>query len=574
MKPAYLIAALLGTLCSQGLSAELAPEKPPPPRFIRSRVEVEPPANVPNILLNDAELELVLKLYQESVGRTLLRSPLLPRTSFTLRATRTNQAQTALLLEKALGEKGITTILDGDKFVLVVPTARASNAVMCAKQIKDSLPIPTHPGQSLPLHFSKLPVELVVRVYAELILRKIDPNDDRLPRSGLIDLESQTPLTVEETRYALDMLFRWQGFKIVPIGETGTKVVSVSDDSASAAELQSLPATTGIAEVGKGGSPGGLGRPVKIPVRMPDGLPGGTEALETVVSENRTKVVSVSDNSTSPAELPSLLVTTGIAEVGEGGSPGGLGKSVKMKIPGLPGGGKALEMVVIAPGTFMMGSSDSEKDRYYGERPRPRITISKGFLMGKYEITQGQWEAVMGNNPSDNKSGPDYPVENVSWEDASAFCRKLTDMVRNADKKLEGIEFRLPTDAEWEYACRAGTTTATAYGDSLSSTQANFDGNYPYGGAVKGPDLSRTAVVGSYQPNAWGLYDMHGNVWEWCLDESPERYPGGSRGSDRLVRGGSWNGSGRNCLSANRRFCWPKFRCSNYGFRVVLAPGQ
>ena len=242
----------------------------------------------------------------------------------------------------------------------------------------------------------------------------------------------------------------------------------------------------------------------------------------------------------------------------------------------------ALAMVKIEPGTFLMGSPGSEAGRSNDEGPQTRVTISKGFWMGKYEVTQGQYETVMGNNPTTFEGGANLPVESVSWLDASNFCAKLTERERQAGRLPTGYVYRLPTEAEWEYACRAGTTTATAYGDSLSPSQANFDGKNPYGGAATGASLGRTTKVGSYAPNAWGLYDMHGNVWEWCLDWYSGSLPGGSvtdpkgatTGSDRVFRGGGWNGIGARCRSAFRINLWPGSRLSGIGFRTVLVPDQ
>ena len=187
------------------------------------------------------------------------------------------------------------------------------------------------------------------------------------------------------------------------------------------------------------------------------------------------------------------------------------------------------------------------------------VSITKPFYLGVYVVTQAEYEKVMGNNPSwfsakgdgkdkvkDMDTGQ-FPVEKVSWDDAVAFCKKLSEL---PEEKKAGRVYRLPTEAEWEYACRAGTKTAFHYGDSLSSKQANFNGNFPYGGADKGPYLGRTAKVGSYAANAFGLYDMHGNVWEWCQDWYDENYyknspkedpPGPAQGLHRVVRGGGWD---------------------------------
>ena len=209
-----------------------------------------------------------------------------------------------------------------------------------------------------------------------------------------------------------------------------------------------------------------------------------------------------------------------------------------------------IELVEIKPGTFMMGSNNGEGD----EKPVHLVQISYGFYLGKYEITQKQWERVMGTNPSFFK-GENLPVENIDWNDAKEFVRKLNEM-------QDEYEYRLPTEAEWEYACRAGTTTNFAFSDSLSSGQANIDGNEPFGNALKGVFLQRTSEVGSYSPNNWGLYDMHGNVWEWVEDISSLNYSGlpadGSANlkigepKQRGVRGGSWKYGGKVARCANR----------------------
>jgi formylglycine-generating enzyme required for sulfatase activity len=215
--------------------------------------------------------------------------------------------------------------------------------------------------------------------------------------------------------------------------------------------------------------------------------------------------------------------------------------------------GLGIELVYVPPGSFMMGSDTEESD----EKPVHRVSIGNGFYMGKYEITQAEWQTVMGNNPSYFKGCDKCPVEQVSREDANAFIERL-----NAQN--DGFTYRLPTEAEWEYACRAGTTTAFAFGDSISSDQANFDGNFPYGKAAKGIYRRKTIPVGTFQPNAFGLYDMHGNVWEWCQDEYHDNYNGAPTDgsawvSDRtrvfwLSRGGDWYYHGRNLRSANRQF--------------------
>jgi len=214
----------------------------------------------------------------------------------------------------------------------------------------------------------------------------------------------------------------------------------------------------------------------------------------------------------------------------------------------------------------MMGSPVGEAERFNRETQH-RVTLTKGFWLGKYEVTQGQWKDVMGDNPS-RFTGNDLPVEKVSWEDAMAFCRKLNQMDSN---KPRGHVYSLPTEAQWEYACRAGTTTATAFGDRLSSREANFKRGFSFGSAAK------TTAVGSYRPNAWGFYDMHGNVWEWCHDWYGD-YPGGrvtdpvgpSSVALRVRRGGSWNRFGLLCRSANRSGHYPGVRDITLGFRLSL----
>jgi formylglycine-generating enzyme required for sulfatase activity len=239
------------------------------------------------------------------------------------------------------------------------------------------------------------------------------------------------------------------------------------------------------------------------------------------------------------------------------------------------------QLVWIKPGTFTMGSPSTEKERYSCEGPQTQVTLSQGFWMSKYETTQEEYLAVMGSNPADFTGNMKRPEEQVSWDDATNYCAKLTDRERTSGRLPSGYAYRLPTEAEWEYACRAGTTTATAYGDSLSSTQANFNGSSPYNGNAEGPYLGKTIMVGSYAPNAWGLYDMHGNVWEWCLDWAGT-YPGGSEtdprgtttGSIRVLRGGCWYDYGWYCRSAFRFGRKPDIRNGYVGFRPVLAPVQ
>jgi len=219
-----------------------------------------------------------------------------------------------------------------------------------------------------------------------------------------------------------------------------------------------------------------------------------------------------------------------------------------------------------------MGSKKNE-----GEHPLRTVKISRGFWLGQFEVTQAQWRAVMNDNPSSFK-GDNLPVEQVSRDDMDSFIRKLNSMGQGG--------FRLPTEAEWEYACRAGTKSEFCFGDSLDSSQANFDGNYPYDGAahgvVRGNGVfrERTTAVGSFRPNAWGLYDMHGNVWELCHDwHDPEYYknrpdpdidPSGPSGSDfRVQRGGGWRNVSVECRSAFRTGYIQGLRYNSIGFRLA-----
>jgi len=229
-----------------------------------------------------------------------------------------------------------------------------------------------------------------------------------------------------------------------------------------------------------------------------------------------------------------------------------------------------MKFVMIPAGTFMMGSLSNEPKRDSDERQH-RVIIGKPFYIQTTEVTQGQWREIMGNNPSDFKNcGDDCPVEKVSWNDCQEFIRKLN--------RQEGTnKYRLPTEAEWEYACRAGTDTPFYFGDCLSTDQANYDGNNPMPGCSRGEYRKRTVPVGSFPPNAWGLYDMHGNVWEWCQDWYGD-YPSGhvtdpigpSSGEFRVLRGGSWFSYARRARSANRYWGGPGGRFNRFGFRGAL----
>jgi formylglycine-generating enzyme required for sulfatase activity len=228
-------------------------------------------------------------------------------------------------------------------------------------------------------------------------------------------------------------------------------------------------------------------------------------------------------------------------------------------VPGVP------NMVPIPAGSFQMGSTQGAPH----EQPVHTVHITRPFWIGKYEVAQAEWQAVMANNPS-HFVGPNRPVEMVSWHDAMAYCAALTTREQAAGRLPVGYQYRLPTEAEWEYCCRAGTTTEWNVGNSLSCGLANFD--YCVG---------QTANVGSYGPNAWGLHDMHGNIWEWCLDawDGSANYPSSavsdpyvSSGPIRVIRSGCWFGIGSNCRSAVRYGGVLVYRSYGIGFRIVLAP--
>jgi formylglycine-generating enzyme required for sulfatase activity len=233
--------------------------------------------------------------------------------------------------------------------------------------------------------------------------------------------------------------------------------------------------------------------------------------------------------------------------------------------------GLGIELMPIPAGNFTMGSPVNEAGRNQDEGPARQVTITKNFWMAKYEVTQLQWQTMMGAEPSHFHGDGHRPVENVSWNDAMEFCEKLTAQEQAAGRLPAGYVYRLPTEAEWEYACRAGTTTRFYTGDKDS----DLDEAGWYGANAE----KTTHAVGQKKPNAWGLYDMHGDVWEWCMDwYAPYAHaaivdPAGPReGFFRVVRGGGWLRAAGASRSASRDHHIPSYRFSNVGFRVVLAP--
>ncbi|MFN6034757.1 MAG: SUMF1/EgtB/PvdO family nonheme iron enzyme, partial [Dolichospermum sp.] len=281
---------------------------------------------------------------------------------------------------------------------------------------------------------------------------------------------------------------------------------------------------------------------------------------------------TTSRNTSTPENIPSNNLKTFSFEVVTTDATGNItnrrNASAKYFTEDL-GNGVTLEMVEIPGGTFIMGSPASEAERASDEGPQRQVTVPS-FYMGKYELTQAQYQAIMGTNPSYFK-GNNRPVESVSWDDAVEFCKKLSQKTQK--------NYRLPSEAEWEYACRARTTTPFYFGESITPELVNYEGSYPYASASKGQYRGQTTDVGTFPPNAFGLYDMHGNVWEWCQDDYQENYINAptdgsawnSRSSSyaRLLRGGSWDSFARYCRAAIRLRNSRDARDFNYGFRVV-----
>ncbi len=260
-----------------------------------------------------------------------------------------------------------------------------------------------------------------------------------------------------------------------------------------------------------------------------------------------------------------------------------------------------MSLVWIPSGGFLMGSPPDEELRFREEQQH-LVHISRGYWMSIDPVTQQAYQKMTGENPSEFTGGHEegdpqrFPVERVSWYDATAFCNQLSEQeglnpyYRISNSQREGISihgatvtsqggdgYRLPSEAEWEYACRAGMTTPFHFGNLLNGQQANCNGNYPYGTQEPGPYRQGPSEAGCYRPNAWGLYDMHGNIWEWCQDGFRQDYQllpqvnpvSSAPETNRVYRGGGWGSSARNCRAANRDWSSPSYRNRYLGFRVV-----
>ncbi len=266
------------------------------------------------------------------------------------------------------------------------------------------------------------------------------------------------------------------------------------------------------------------------------------EADQAEIAAEKARAERESSNGSSPPKEPKL-------------KPGdSLTNSLGMKFAWIP------------PGNFVMGSPVTEEGRN-GDETQHKVTLTKGFFLGIYPVTQAVWKKVLGNNPS-RFQGDDFPVENVTWNDCQQFLRKLS--------AIEGHPYRLPTEAEWEYACRAGTITPFSFGETISTEQVNYNGNFPYAKGKKGVYREKTTPIGSFPANAWGLFDMHGNVWEWCSDWYGD-YPQGEiidpegpfTGTQRSLRGGAFSNSAAYVRSASRDKDLPTYRIDYVGFRVA-----
>jgi formylglycine-generating enzyme required for sulfatase activity len=255
------------------------------------------------------------------------------------------------------------------------------------------------------------------------------------------------------------------------------------------------------------------------------------------------------------------------------------------KLPNLAPDDIELKMVEIPAGSFMMGAPETEAESSNSERPQYQVSVP-AFWMGKYQVTQAQWQIVAGMPQIERKLEPErssfkvnnHPVDRVSWLEVVEFCKRLS--------LYTGREYRLPSEAEWEYGCRAGTVTPFHYGETITTELVNYDGNQPYGEAPKGEYRGKTTPVGKFPANSFGLHDMHGNVWEWCEDDWHYSYNdvpieerawidnNNNRSQEevrKVLRGGSWFNSARSCRSAYRDSYEARIQGYTCGFRVVCS---
>lgn len=276
----------------------------------------------------------------------------------------------------------------------------------------------------------------------------------------------------------------------------------------------------------------------------------------------------------APAPAPQAPRPAPAVRPAASGYPGPVGQSFRYCA-------ECPELVVIPGGSFVMGSPSSEEGRISTEGPQRTVRVSGSLAVGKFEVTFGEWDACVSAvgcsyRPDDAGWGRGRrPVMRVSWDDAQQYVRWLSGRT--------GQRYRLLTEAEWEYAARAGTSTPFSFGSTIRPDQANYDGNYTYGGGPKGTYHERTVAVGSYPANGWGLHDMHGNVWEWVEDCYGDSYAGapsdasvsvtGGSCSARVRRGGSWLNAPQFLRSAYRDGVSPGIRTDTIGFRVARTPG-
>ena len=316
---------------------------------------------------------------------------------------------------------------------------------------------------------------------------------------------------------------------------------------------------------GPPGQPTALGLQL-IPLLTIYGWPGDTNRIETATSLDAGAVW---------IPLTNVVLTSSVYEFYDRISPPGSRRFYRSVLLGGNRVDPGQRFVWLPAGQFVMGSPTNEVDRQSDEGPQTRVALTRGFFLGRYEVTQGEYLSVIGSNPSYFTGDTNRPVERVSWNDATNYCAQLTAQQVVAGRLPAGWAYRLPTEAEFEYVSRAGSTNRFSYGDDPGYTQL---ANYAWYSA----NSKNTAhPVGGKLPNRWGLYDMSGNVWEWCSDWYGA-YPGGSvtdpqgsvSGSYRVIRGGDWYDGARYCRSAYRFYVNPSGKNNEIGFRVVLAPGQ